>query len=402
MIHFLIFVLLVFTGIPVLMFILECLLGLKLPVGLSLKDPLKQPLPKLPEELTTAILMPAHNEASVIEETLEKLKPHLSSQDQVVVVADNCSDNTAELVRKFGFTAIERSSETERGKGYALDYGLRYLKQQDAGPPDIVVIVDADCLLADNALLWLKHSVLKYQRPAQAKYLMLRGEVDRIAVKVSEFAFKVKNEIRLRGLHALHLPVPLTGTGMAFPWEALAEAQLATGDIVEDMRLGVELAESGRGARYCDEAMVYSYFPTSEAAEKTQRERWEHGHLNTLRQYVPRLLKSSIKHKQIAAFGMMLDLLIPPLSLFVMLIAALSAGLFVLAIFIGGWAYVALAWCYLFGIVATVILVWHMHGRHILSAQECLHIPVYAISKIVVYVAYMVRKQTKWIRTERD
>lgn len=377
---------------PTIMFVLECLLGL------HYRN--KGDCALEPDDISAAILVPAHNEALVIASTLENLKAQLGPNDQVVVIADNCQDETAEIVRKHGLTAIERSSETERGKGYALAFGMEHLKSQDTYP-DVVVIVDADCLLAEKALATLKTRVIAWRRPVQACYLMLSGEVERLAVKVSEFAFLVKNKIRLRGLSKMGMPVPLTGTGMAFPWSAISEAQLATGDIVEDMRLGVELAEKGLGARYCDEAFVYSYFPTSETAEATQRERWEHGHLSTLQQFAPRLLKRAIKSKSIEAFGMMLDLIIPPLTLLIMFIGGAWSLFLLYGVFSGSWMFFELSSQYLFVLMFTILLTWFCHAQHILSAKALLHIPIYMFSKIAIYIAYIVRKQTKWIRTDR-
>lgn len=392
MIQLIFSLLLLVLSIPVWVFIVECLLGLFSP---------RKSAPENTQDIHSAILIPAHNEEDVIARTLENLKTQISDNDQVIVVADNCQDNTAKIVREFGFTAIERSSDTERGKGYALAFGMAHLKQQETFPA-VVTIVDADCLLAENALSILKSHVIARQRPVQAQYLMLRGEVDRVTVKISEFAFMVKNKIRLRGLQMLGLPVPLTGTGMAFPWHAIADAELATGDIVEDMRLGVELAEKELGATYSDQAFVYSYFPTTEAAEKTQRERWEHGHLSTLSQFAPRLLKRAFLGPSVAAFGMMLDLIIPPLSLLVMLIAVVWGFFLGWGIIFAQWSFFVTASQLLICLLATIFLVWIIHGRNILSAREMLHIPIYIISKIVIYTGYLVKKQTKWIRTDRS
>ncbi len=58
---------------------------------------------------------------------LKKLTKALKKQDRLVVVADNCSDATAEIARAMGATVIERHDETNKGKGYALDYGFRFI-----------------------------------------------------------------------------------------------------------------------------------------------------------------------------------------------------------------------------------------------------------------------------------
>ena len=82
------------------------------------------------------ILIPAHNEAIVIGATLESLLSQVSNAKSIIVIADNCTDNTAEIARGYGVTVIERSNDRQRGKGYALDYGLQFLQ---SNPPEIVI-----------------------------------------------------------------------------------------------------------------------------------------------------------------------------------------------------------------------------------------------------------------------
>ena len=97
-----------------------------------------------------AVLVPAHDEAVVIRATLERITPQLQPGDRLVVVADNCSDDTAAIARACGAEALERVNATLRGKGYALDHGVRHL---EASPPAAVVIVDADCDVAPGTIV---------------------------------------------------------------------------------------------------------------------------------------------------------------------------------------------------------------------------------------------------------
>jgi cellulose synthase/poly-beta-1,6-N-acetylglucosamine synthase-like glycosyltransferase len=82
-----------------------------------------------------AVLVPAHNEEAGLCSTLESIKLELMPGDRLLVVADNCTDNTASLARSAGAEVIERCHLNNVGKGFALDYGLRHL---DNSPPDIV------------------------------------------------------------------------------------------------------------------------------------------------------------------------------------------------------------------------------------------------------------------------
>jgi len=118
-----------------------------------------------------AVLVPAHDEAAGIAHTLGAVLPQLREHDRVVVVADNCSDDTADIARRAGaqVRVVERFHETDRGKGFALAFGVDALR---ADPPGLVVILDADCELAPGALDALCDGVVNYDRPVQALYLM--------------------------------------------------------------------------------------------------------------------------------------------------------------------------------------------------------------------------------------
>ena len=96
-----------------------------------------------------AILVPAHNEAAGIAITLASILRQLTPEDRLLVVADNCDDHTAAIARAAGASVIERHHAQQRGKAYALAYGLQWLAQT---PPAIVICIDADCTLGDDAL----------------------------------------------------------------------------------------------------------------------------------------------------------------------------------------------------------------------------------------------------------
>jgi cellulose synthase/poly-beta-1,6-N-acetylglucosamine synthase-like glycosyltransferase len=68
-----------------------------------------------------AVLIPAHNESAGIEATLRCLQAQLRAGDRVLVVADNCDDDTAAVARDAGAEVIERIDAIHRGKGFALD-----------------------------------------------------------------------------------------------------------------------------------------------------------------------------------------------------------------------------------------------------------------------------------------
>ncbi|MBV8884980.1 MAG: glycosyltransferase family 2 protein [Chroococcidiopsidaceae cyanobacterium CP_BM_RX_35] len=345
------------------------------------------------------ILIPAHNEAPILKATLEKLLPQLKDQDRLLVIADNCDDETASIARAVGVEVIERQEPERRGKGYALDYGLKFLAQ---APPSVVLLIDADSIVHPGTVDQLACLALTTGRPVQATYLLTPSAHPEPKEAVSALAFLVKNLVRPQGLNRLGLPCLLTGTGMAFPWSAIEAVSFASGNIVEDMQLGLDLAIAGFAPLLCIEARVTGVLPQQQHAAKSQRTRWEHGHLQTLLAQVPRLIKAALQQKRFALFALALDLFVPPLSLlFMMWLAAMAVAL--LAGILGvGWLPAALL-----GVEGTLILLsifgaWAKFGRAKLPLSALLGIPMYVLWKVPLYLAFLVRRQSKWVRTERD
>ncbi|MBP0596914.1 glycosyltransferase [Herbaspirillum sp. LeCh32-8] len=346
-----------------------------------------------------AVLVPAHNEAAGIAEVVRGIRDQLLPGDRVLVVADNCSDTTAVLARSAGAEVSERFHDALRGKGYALDHGIRQLSAQ---PPEVLIMVDADCLLGKGALDRIARVCAHSGRPVQALYLMHAPESAGPMRRIAEFAWVVKNLVRPLGFQKLGQPCQLMGTGMAFTWEQIRSAELANGHIVEDMKLGVDLAGSGQAPLFCPDAMVYSFFPSSESGAQTQRTRWEHGHLSVIMSYVPRLLAGAVKTGNGALAALALDLCVPPLALLVMLVVAgWCVALLGALLFAWSWP-LALASVLLLAIGASVMLAWSGFGRQVLSLGELLSAFGYVARKLPLYFKFLFNRQVEWVRSKRD
>jgi cellulose synthase/poly-beta-1,6-N-acetylglucosamine synthase-like glycosyltransferase len=382
-------------AIPITVFWLECVAAF-FPTHTVTKSAYSSPI-------KTAILIPAHNEASGIQRVLEDLASQLSDCHQLVVIADNCTDETANMARSLGVTVIERQDATRRGKGYALDFGVRFLANQPNGEvPEVVVVVDADCILQPGTLPRIVERAAKTGRPVQAIYLMEQPIQPKPRDAVSALAFLVKNWVRPRGLARLQIPCSLTGTGMAFPWTVIQSAKLASGNIVEDMQLGVDLAIAGYPPMFCDHTRVTGLLPQQDQAAKKQRTRWEHGHLQTILTQVPKLLQAALSQRRFDLFAIAFDLSIPPLSLLVLLWMVMT-GLSLLIGLVGLSWLPGLLMAIEGGLIITAILMaWLGFGRTELPAQALLAAPLYLLWKIPLYFAFLVRPQTEWIRTARD
>ena len=351
------------------------------------------------ERPQTTVLIPAHNEAAQIEEVIETLLPQITDSDRIIVIADNCHDNTAELARSTGVTVLERENLTDRGKGYALDYALQQIKQD---PPAVLVILDGDCIVSPQAIENITRKAIATGRPVQATYLMEQPEDPSLKDKISMFSLKVKNLVRLLGLNQLGWHSLLTGSGMAFPWSLIEQVSLAGSKTTDDMQLTVDLALKGSTPVFCADALVMGRLMKDEDAQ-SQRSRWEHGHLEMISIEVPRLLKAFLKTGNWAALGLAFDIFIPPLSLLMMIWLAMavitgSAAIFTSVALLPA-IIIGVAGIFLFG---GVLLAWVKFGRFDLPLKNLLAIPFYVLSKIPIYLKFLIKPQSRWLKTERD
>ncbi len=354
----------------------------------------------VPDDARIAVLIPAHNEEAVIARTLETLMPSVGQGGRVLVVADNCSDSTAETARRLGADVVERFDRERRGKGFALDHGLKALA---GDPPDVVVFLDADCQADPQLVGRLAAAALETGRPVQGLNLCDPDPAGGPMQAVSGLAFRFKNLVRMLGLSRLAGLNYLTGTGMALPWKLATTHSIAGGNVVEDMQWGIDLALNGHRPLFVPEAAVRSPLPQQRSAAKTQRTRWEHGHLKTLLSQVPQLLWLALTRRRLDLLLLAFDLAIPPLSLLVLILmlAITSASAFALTGLASWNAAIALAFGALC-VVAAVAAGWCRHCRKAIPASALCMAPLYAVAKLPIYLTFVWKRQREWIRTERE
>jgi cellulose synthase/poly-beta-1,6-N-acetylglucosamine synthase-like glycosyltransferase len=152
-----------FLAFLVAVFLVEVVAAVTLPQRHYLVPPCRDSSERV------AVVVPAHNESIDLLPTLADIKAQLRAGDRLLVVADNCSDDTVAVAVAADAGVVVRNDSVKKGKGYALDFGLRHL---GTDPPDVVIIVDADCRLADTAIDRLTAACALTNRPVQALDLM--------------------------------------------------------------------------------------------------------------------------------------------------------------------------------------------------------------------------------------
>lgn len=352
-----------------------------------------------PSRQRVAVLIPAHNESTAIIPTIRSITPQLQEGDRLLVVADNCTDNTAEIARQEGAEVVIRIEPEHRGKGYALDWGVKYLAQYS---PDTVVFIDADCVLAPGSLDHLRAAAQHYGRPVQALDLMLAPTHSSVKMRFAQFAWAIKNHARPLGYFNLGLPCQLMGTGMAIPSKILSNMSIASGHITEDLQLGLRLTEKGFPPTFCPEALVTSMFPSDSTSQLTQRTRWERGHLSLIFDTGLHYLVKAIKNRDLKLLAMVIDLCVPPLTLLAALTLAVTLTAMVELFSTGFSAALLISLTEMVLLVGSVLLAQISFGRSIVSFRDLFTIPMLIATKIPFYLRMAFQKPSGWIRTNRD
>jgi cellulose synthase/poly-beta-1,6-N-acetylglucosamine synthase-like glycosyltransferase len=382
----------VLLALPLVVLGIECWLSL-LPLRRQrMRDGLES-------TFSLAVVIPAHDEGDRIADVVAGIKQQMAGDTRVIVIADNCTDATAVNAQSAGAVVWQRDDPERRGKGYALNFAWQHLADS---PPDIVVCIDADCEPGVSCIATIAQLAYERRRPVQAGYSMYAPSGTSGLAHVSALAVFVKNVIRPRGLQWLRLPCLLTGSGMAFPWEALSVVRHPDAHLVEDMRACTDFAIAGFAPLPCMEVGVSSPLPTKRSGFMSQRTRWEHGHMRTILTEVPRLLARFVVTGSLSLLALALELLVPPLSL---LVGVSIVGVFLLA----GFGFATANWLPLIVLTSAMAaaalglgLVWIRSGREILPGKMLVaEIPRYISVKAPMYLRFLSRPQTDWVRTER-
>jgi len=356
--------------------------------------PAKRPAAKAPlGPWRVAIVVPAHDEALSIGACIESLQhaDHRDMQTTIYVIADNCTDNTAELARLAGATVLERSNPAERGKGYALHYAFTRLEELGY---DCVLVVDADTSVAPNFVVIAAGALREGAAAVQSRYLARNAE-DTTRTRLMALALRAFNVVRPRGRHNLALSAGILGNGFGLRRETLQAVPYLASSVVEDLEYHINLVRSGRRVTFVDETAVFGEMPVRGQGVETQRSRWEGGRLRMLYDKGPGLFRDVLQGR-LRCLEPLLELLLLPLAFHVMLlvVAVFSPQTIVREIALAGILVV------LFHLVVTIVI--GKGGWRDLSTLA--GAPFYILWKLLLIPSLLRSASSKhaWVRTTRN
>jgi GT2 family glycosyltransferase len=349
--------------------------------------------------LRLAVLVPAHDEEAGIAATLAALNAAAYPQEerQIVVIADNCGDRTADVAAAAGAEVWERTDPERRGKGFALIWALEQALALD-DPFDAVVFVDADCIVSENLLAAVDARLRSGARALQVDYVAGNPE-DSSASALRFAAFAVGDTVRFLGKERLGLSCGLVGTGMAFSRDLLERNPWTATGLVEDGEFHMRLVLAGERVEFVPEAQVSQAVPTSLKASSSQQARWEMGKLQLIRRWSGRLVLAGLVKRDPLRLHAGLECLVPPQSV----IAIGNLGSALAGLLLGSRRLLALS---LFTAAAQGTFV--LAGLRLVRApvfvyRALLSAPALVASKIGLYGRLLSgRGPTAWVRTERE
>jgi cellulose synthase/poly-beta-1,6-N-acetylglucosamine synthase-like glycosyltransferase len=346
--------------------------------------------PALPTLGRLIVIVPSHNEELNIGRCVESVAASAGSTEDILVVAHNCADGTAERARAAGAKVSVLNNPDLPGKGNALEHGFR-MAFKELGA-DAVLVIDADSTVSANLVTCVRRR-LDQTQVLQCRY-ECRSTPNNPNSRLRALAFFCMNVVRPMGRQRLHLSSGIFGNGFAFRRQVIEQVPYSAHSIVEDLEFHLSLLAAGIHCEFVEEARVFAEVPVAGRGATTQTARWEGGRLRMLRCHGPSLLLQVLRGR--------LRLLEPLLDLFGLPLATEVVGLLLLLLLpIHATRVYALAGM---AILALHLLFAVFSGPDPFADLRALaQVPMYVVTKIAMLPAIlrMTRSRAAWIRTSR-
>lgn len=347
------------------------------------------------------IVVPAHNEQAGIADTIIHLQELLPvGRTDIAVIADNCTDRTAEIARSFeDVLVLERQNPKLRGKGYALEWAFAEIDVQQY---DAVAIVDADTWVEPNMAQAMVASLERGYGAVQVSNELAIAAPTPVS-HLQHMANAVENRLFWNGRAALHLPVLLRGTGMAIRTSVLRELPWHTNALAEDTDYAVGLLRHGVKIDFSIASAVHSAATSNYSQCYTQKDRWATGTIRVARHAFWPLVRESFVSGRLYLLELILGffLLSRPMMIYQI------CGLLVLVLLtpmnhwlaFGVWGGTLIA-ALIFYLALGVFLVKDKRG----ALKALLQAPKFGFHLLLIQARAVFgrRAENGWVRTERS
>lgn len=258
-------------------------------------------------EHTYALIVAAHNEESVIAQLVSSLNEleYNKEKYKVFVVADNCTDKTAENARNAGAVVLERFNTVKKGKGFALEYAFEHIFSLEESY-EYICVFDADNIVKSDFLLHMNNKINEGYRAVQG-YLDSKNPTDTWLTFAYSMWYWIYNRVSQLSRGNLDMGCRLGGTGFAVESELIREYGWGATCLAEDTEFTLKLALSGIKVGWEHSAVVYDEKPQSLGTSMKQRRRWMQGLSDVASRYIEPLIRKGISEKKAMPINMVLN-----------------------------------------------------------------------------------------------
>lgn len=344
-------------------------------------------------------LVPAHDEEAIIEACVESLLnvEYPVDQRQVVVLADNCSDRTADLAEACGAQALRRSDPELPGKPRAIAWALDRLPLETF---DAVVVIDADSIADPGMALELSRTTV-WQGVAAQIYCGVENPEASALTRMSNVLANARYLFLYPLKERAGLNIPLMGNGMVFSSDILIQRGWDAFSICEDWEMYAILTREGWPIVGNPRARIYAQEANSLRQSGSQRQRWAAGKITVLKREMASILASrTVGWRQKLDALAELSHVGPAVHLGIVLLTSITVMALglpyaeALTLFLGA------------GLVRTVAvsaLSLPFERRPWATLGSFLFLPVYTVWRLFVQVLSLRMVGDKpWVKTERN
>jgi len=377
---------LLIATLPLIVELLVLTVAALVPSGSAIRNEENEEIP-----LRLAVIVPAHNEWAHIGRCVRSILASEPESVEVLVVAHNCSDNTALEAEHSGARVLKLNDPSQSGKGCALHYGF---SRAQAEGFDAVLVIDADSLVSSNLLQAVRRRFILGAKVLQCRYEVHNADANQ-RTRLMSLAFVAFNVVRPRGRARLGLSAGIFGNGFALHRDVMEKVPFGAHSVVEDLEYHLSLVRAGIRVEFLNSASVLGEMPVGDGGAATQRSRWEGGRLRMAKRWSLSLLGDVLRGR-IWLVEPLLDLVGLPLALEVLLLlVALCLPVVWLRIYaVAG-----------FAVIGLHLLAAATYGPGLsASAGILLAVPGYIVWKLrmLPHIWKASRSDASWIRTHRD
>ncbi len=346
-------------------------------------------------------IIPAHNEEEVVANLVESLKKQDYDKKayDIYVIADNCTDNTAEAARNAGAIVYERFDPSKKTKGFALNWFLKQKIEEDA-PYDAFCIFDADNIVDVNFLKNMNKKLNQGEDVVQG-YRDIKNPTDNWITSGYAIFYWTMNRFYHLARYNLGLSPLINGTGFMVKFDVVKPNGWETETLTEDIEFSLKRIIAGKKLGWATDAIVYDEQPTGFKQSWSQRSRWTVGHIQCIKKYTKDLAVAVKEHKTVMNFDGLLYIL-GSIPMFIVTIVLLVINFLM---YIGnGITGVELAWNYLRYIIptfllpiATAVLIMYLDKRPIKPMiKGLLSYPLFLGSWLLINFKCLFKRDLKW------